>query len=167
MTRAVLGLVVALLTVVDARASDDDAASITLDERVRVRVPGDMTHELRSLGPRGDMLTIAGAHGVVVVVVYRGGVGDKVPSVVDALATHGDELVRTLGATTLKNGKRRALGRSQPSLELSGTHGGVSREGWITAFEARGRTVVVSAVWVVGSSDAATVATILDGISLR
>lgn len=163
MSRARLAvLLVVLLCAASARAADEGgAAEVVLDQRLRVPVPAGMTHEQRSLGPRGEMLTLAGNGDAMVITVYRKGVDDDVPSPGDALAAHADELARALGAPVRKAGKRRALGRSQPSVEL--TAGATS--GWVVAFDARGRTVVVSAVWASDSADA--LAAILDGIAFR
>jgi len=138
--------------------------TVAIDDKVSVFVPTDMTREQRSLGARGDMLTLADGSDAMVLVVYRQGGADKAPSAAEALQVHAEELERALGPATRQPARRRVLGRDQDAVLLSLTRDTVPRDAWVVAFEARGRTIVVSAVLVRGSPNELAVASVLKGI---
>ncbi len=145
----------------------DSGLVVALDERVSVLVPADMTHEQRSLGARGDMLTLADGSDVMILVVYRKDGADKAPTPTEALEVHVDELERALGPATRQAAKRRVLGRDQAAVTLALTRDGVARDAWVVAFEAGGRTIVVSAVMVRGSPNETAMSSVLKGIRVQ
>lgn len=165
-TRLFAALVCLTLSI-SAHAVEPDGERVTIGERVTVAVPAGMTRDARSLGPRGDMLTLADGNDVMVVVVYRKVGNDRAPRPTDALEVHTAELEAALGAATRRPGTRRVMGREQPTLNLAFTRGGVERDAWVVAFESLGRTVVVSAVTVRGSPNEAIMTTMLKGIRVQ
>lgn len=160
-------LLVALADPSSAAVEPDSSVVIAIDDHVSVPVPADMSREQRSLGVRGDMLTLADGNDVVVVVVYRRDGADKPPTSGEALRVHVEELDRTFGPATRLPSKRRVLGRDQSAMSLALSRDGVERDAWVVAFEARGMTIVVSSVMVRGSPNEAVLASVLKGIRVQ
>ena len=150
-----------------AQAVEPDGQRVTIGERVTLAVPSDMTRDARSLGPRGDMLTVADGSDVMVVVVYRKVGNDRAPRPAEALEVHAAELETALGPASRRSGTRRVMGREAPSVHLAFTRGDVERDAWVVAFESLGRTIVVSALTVRGSPNEATMVTMLKGIRVQ
>jgi len=165
-----LSLLVLALSVLPSAShavEPDPGALVAIDDQVSVLCPADMAREQRSLGTRGDMLTLSDGNDVLAVVVYRRDGADKPPPPAEALRVHVDELERALGPATRAPSKRRVLGRDQNALTLTLTREGVARDAWVVATESRGMTIVVSAVLIQGSPNEAAFASVLKGIKVQ
>jgi glycine/D-amino acid oxidase-like deaminating enzyme len=83
------------------------------------------------------------------------------------LSAHADELGRALASATRSAGKRRLLGRDRAAVWFSQRGKEAERDAWVVAVEARGKTIVASAVVVAGSPNDAVMTAMLKGLEVK
>ncbi len=164
---------------------------VAISEGVSVAIPPGFSREVREIpesGGRADLLQLTDGSDVLVIVVYRRDANRPAPTAAEALEVHTAELALGLGVTRGITTERLGLSvfdKRQPTTRLlTGSAGGTAtaRQGWVVAGEhavtsqskarskdgdATHRTVVCSALTVLGSPNVALFEAVIAGVSSR
>jgi len=164
---------------------------VAISEGVSVAIPPGFSREVREVpesGGRADLLQLTDGSDVLVIVVYRQDAERPAPTAAEALEVHTAELALALGVTRGISTERLGLSifdkRQPTSRLLTGSSGSpaTARQAWVVAGEhavssqskarsreghAAHRTVVCSALTVIGSPNVALFEAVIASVSSR
>ena len=159
---------------------------VAISEGVSVAIPPGFSREVQEIDGRADLLQLTDGSDVLVIVVYRKNADRPAPTAAEALDAHTSELAQALGQTRAITTERLGLpifAKRQPTKRmLTAPSGGTAtaRQAWVVAGEhatqtkskskssdAARRTVVCSALTVLGSPNASLFEAVVASVASR